>query len=107
MSKEKNKGFFTKNSLYSLTDKEKAQLASIEGRDLRKKTKKFFKIFFTSLGILLLMLFSYSKDKADKERIENKIELDMQIEELKKSIKIAEKAVLARKNREQNKSNFP
>jgi len=103
MSKGKNKNFLTQSNLYSLTDEEKAQLASIEGGDL---SKKFLKIFFSSLGILLLMLFSYSKHRAEKERIENKIELDIQIEELKKSIKRAEKAVLARKNREQNKSNL-
>jgi len=107
MSKEKNKGFFTRNSLYTLTDEEKAQLASIEGGDLSEKTKKFFKIFFSSLGFLLLMLFSYSKYKAEKERIENKIELDKQITVLQKSVKRVEQAVLARKNREQNKSNFP
>ena len=107
MSGEKNRGFFIKDSLYNLTDEEKAQLVSIEGGDLSKKTKKFFKIFFSSLGILLLMLFSYSKDKADKERIENKIELDKQIKVLQKLVKETEKAVLARKNREQNKGNFP
>ena len=97
MRKEKNEGFFTKNSLYNLTDEEKTQLAVIETIDISEKTKNFFKKLFLVLGILLSVFFTYSKNKSEEERLQRKIELEIQIEEVKRAVKSTEKAMLDNK----------